>query len=227
MVRRTGRLVVVHMVQGLLVAVGYHSRHPGRCPRLNHHHRCRRRMLADMPQTWNHQHWSHPMFHDESRVSLYHSDYRACEFHHFLGCTNPLAVQQHDEKLKHAHYSCRGWLWTHQHIAHETSADGSSCGARVPTCGGSSDGQESVWGIGLDVLGDIQLLLNALGQCGQWQGIQFAWSSSSLFWTAERKLFRLKMRRRARYSFDVIVFNRCPRSPWVRLLLSRTQRRTF
>ena len=40
-------------------------------------------------------------------------------------------------------YSCRGWLWTHQQIAHGTSADGSSWW--------SGDGQESAWGIGLDV----------------------------------------------------------------------------
>ena len=33
-----------------------HWRHPDRCPRLTHHHRCRRRMLVDVPQNWNHQH---------------------------------------------------------------------------------------------------------------------------------------------------------------------------
>ena len=224
---RTGRPVVVRMIQGRLVAVGYHSRHPDRCPRLTHHHRCRRRILADMPKNWYHQHCSHPIFDDESRVSLYHFDHRSCESHLFLGCNNPLAFQQHNEKLGHARYSCRGWLWTHQKIAHETSAEGPNCGACVPTYGGSSDGQESVWGIVLNVLGDIQLLLNALEPCGQRHGIQFAWSAPSWFWRAERKLYHLKMHRRAWSSFDVIVFNRCPSSPWVRPLLSRTQRKTF
>ena len=148
-IRRTGRPVVVRMVQGRFVEAGYQSRHPDRCPRRTHHHRCRRRMLADMHSNWNHQHWSHPIFDDESRVSLYHFDHRSCEFHLFLSCNNTLAFQKHDEKLRHARNSCRGWLWTHQRIAHETSPDGPSCGACVQTCGGSGDGQESV--IGLDV----------------------------------------------------------------------------
>ena len=43
----------------------------------------------------------------------------------------------------------------YQQIAHETRTDGSSSGTCVPTCGGGGDGQESVWGIGLDVLIDI------------------------------------------------------------------------
>ena len=123
LIRRTGRPVVVPMVQGRLVTAGYQSRYPDRC------HRCRPRMLADMPQNWKHQHWSYPIFDDESRVSLYYSDQRACEFHLFLGYKNPLAFQQHDEKHGHAHYSYRGWLWIHQQIAHETSADYSSCGS--------------------------------------------------------------------------------------------------
>ena len=40
----------------------------------------------------------------------------------------------------HVRYSCSGWLWTHQQIAHEVSADGSSCGACVRTCGSNGDG---------------------------------------------------------------------------------------
>ena len=35
------------------------------------------------------------------------------------------------------------------------------------------------------------------------------------------------IRRKARSSLDVDVFNRCPRSSWVRLLVSRTRHRTF
>ena len=37
----------------------------------------------------------------------------------------------------------------------------------------------------------------------------------------ERKLFQLMIRIRAQSTFDVIVFNRCPRSPWVRPLIAR------
>ena len=44
---------------------------------------------------------------------------------------------------------------------------------------------------------------------------------------AERKLFHLMKRRSAQSSFDVIIFNRCPRSPWIRLLLSGTWHATF
>ena len=150
LIRRTGHGVLV-LVQGCLVAVGYRWRHPDRWIRLTPDHRCRRRMLAIWSQNWNHQNWSHAIFDDESMVSPYHSDHRVREFRLFLGCENPLAFQQHG----HPHCSCRGWLWAHQQIAHETSASGSRSGACVPTSGDGGDGQKSVWGIGLDVLNDI------------------------------------------------------------------------
>ena len=47
------------LVQGRLTGARYRSRHPDRCLRLTHHHRCRCRMLEDRPQNWNHQLWSH------------------------------------------------------------------------------------------------------------------------------------------------------------------------
>ena len=62
-------------------------------------------------------------------ISLYNSGHRVREFHMFLGCNNPLCFQQHDEKLGHAHCSCRDWIWTHQQITLETSDDGLSSGA--------------------------------------------------------------------------------------------------
>ena len=182
---RSGRPVIVRTVQGRFVAAGYRS-HPGRCPRLTPHRCCGRHMLADRPQTWNHQRWSHAIFDDDPRVSLYHSDPRVCEFRLFRGWNHQLTFQRHDEKVGHVRYSCRGWLWTHQQKPHETSADGSTSGACEPTCSGSNDGQESVWGIGLDGLGDIQRLLNILGPCRQRRGVQFAWSALPWFWTAER-----------------------------------------
>ena len=47
-----------------------------------------------------------------------------------------------------AHYTFRGWLWTHQQITHCTRVDISSSGACVPTRSGSN-GQEPVWGISM------------------------------------------------------------------------------
>ena len=51
-------------------------------------------------------------------------------------------------------------------------------------------------------------------------------TSPTPFLNAGRKLFRLMIRIRARSSLDVIVFNRCPRSPCVRLMLPRTRCKT-
>ena len=52
------------------------------------------------------------------------------------------------------------------------NVDGSSSDACVPTYGGG-DGQESDWGIGVDVLRDIQALLNIFGPGGQRHSVQF------------------------------------------------------
>ena len=156
------------MVQWRFVAARYQRKHTDQCPKLTPGHRCRSRTLADRPQNWNHQHLSHAILDDESRVSLYHSGRRAHNSHLFLGCNNPVAFQQHDDKLGHAHHSCTGWLLIHHQIAHEIGADGSSFGACMPTCCVGSDGQESVWGISLGVFSDVQLLLYILGQAGYW-----------------------------------------------------------
>ena len=40
-------------------------------------------------------------------------------------------------------------------------------------------------------------------------------------------MFPFMIRRKARSSLDVDVFSQCPRSPWVRLLVSRPLHRTF
>ena len=201
------------MVQKRLVTARYHWKHPDRWHKLTPDHRCRHRVLADRPKIWNHQHWPNAIFDDG--VSLYHSGRRFRKFHLFLGCNNPLAFQQHAEIFGHAHYSFRGWLWTHKQITRVISADGSSSGACV-VYGGGSDYQ---WGNGLDILIDIKLLQNIFGLWGQRHGILFFWSSSTLIQADERKLFRHMIRRRAHSYFDVIIFIRCPGSPWVRLLL--------
>ena len=79
-------------------------------------------------------------------------------------------------------YSCRGWLWTHPQIAHQTSADRYSSGACVPTWRGSGDAQNSVWWIVLDILSNVQLLINIVGQCGQRNSVHFFWSTPPWSW---------------------------------------------
>ena len=93
LIRRSGRPAFVCKVQRRWVAVGYRSRPPDWCLRLTP------------------DHWSHAIFDYESKVSLHQSGRSAREFHLFLACNNPLAFQQHDDKLRYTHYSCRGWLW--------------------------------------------------------------------------------------------------------------------
>ena len=77
------------------------------------------------------------------------------------------------KKIGHAHYSRSVWLWINQQVAHEISAAVYSSGACVPTCDGGYDDQCSIWGISLNILSDIQLLLDIFGQCGQMHGFQF------------------------------------------------------
>ena len=74
LIRRTGRRVSAQTVQIRLVAAWYHSRYPARCPRLTHDHRHWLSVWARRHRSWNHRHWSHMIFADESRFSLYHCD---------------------------------------------------------------------------------------------------------------------------------------------------------
>ena len=96
LIRRYWRHVFVHMIKRHLVAAGYHAWHSGQYPRLNPGYCCCPHLLADRPQSWNHQHWSHAIFDDESRSrsSLYHSG--LC------------AWNQHNEKLGYADYTRSG-----------------------------------------------------------------------------------------------------------------------
>ena len=86
-------------------------------------------------------------------------------------------------KKGHAHYSDRGWLWTHQQISHGMISDVTSSSE----CLCANMRRRWRWsgvnlGIGMDVLSDIQLLLNVLGLSGQRQGVQFAWPAPPWFW---------------------------------------------
>ena len=77
LIRPTGRCVSIRTVQRCLVAGGFRSRRPARYPSLTHDHHRRCRLGARRHWNWNHQHWSHVIFADESRFSLYHCDGRA------------------------------------------------------------------------------------------------------------------------------------------------------
>ena len=61
--------------------------------------------------------------------------------------------------------------------------------------------------------------------------ISYTGKMSSLYWMealdVERNLLPCMIRRRVLSSFGGVVSNRCPISPLLRLLLSRTQHRTF
>ena len=205
-----------------LVAAGYPTKHPDWSCRLTPIYHYRHCLLADRPQILNHKHWSHVIFHDESGVSLYHFDHHANWFQQLLGSKHLLAIQKTIKKLKHTNYSCRCWLWPHQQIAHETSAAGSSSGACMPIYSGGGDGQKSLWGISLDVLSGIQLLLNIFGPCVHRHGVQFVWSALTSSYALRKKLFQLMIRRRVQSSIGMIVFNRCPLSSSGRQLLSWT-----
>ena len=172
---------------------------------------------------WIHQHWVHASFNDESMNSVYRPLWLSRpRIQTVSWIQQSFVFHQHDEKLGHDRYSCWGWLCAHHRKSPETNAGGSSSGAIVPTCGDSGDGRESVWGISLNVLTDIPMLSNISEPFWQINNVQFIWLAPSWSWTLGVN-FRLLMQRRARSSIDVIVFNRCSRSPWARLLLSQTR----
>ena len=77
LIRWTERCVSAHIVQRHLVAAGYHSRSPARCPKHTHDQHCQSRIWAPRYQKWNHQHWSLVIFADESMFWLYNCDGRA------------------------------------------------------------------------------------------------------------------------------------------------------
>ena len=73
----------------------------------------------------------------------------------------------------HLQLSGGNWPWTHHRISHETCADGSSFGACLSTRSSGIDDQESVGGLCMDVLSNIQWLLKVLGPYRQRLDIQF------------------------------------------------------
>ena len=171
-------------------------------------HRHLRHILLCRHQNWNHQYWSHMIIADESRFSLYQ-----CDNPVFL-YNNPLTFQQHDETFGHGHYSSMGWPWTDRQMSDDTISDGPCISGinleppptyleRYPA------DTKHLWAARTETQRPIRLI------------------SPTLIPDTGRNLFPLLMRRRVRSSSDVIEFNRCPRIPWVRLLVSRIRHRTF
>ena len=150
------RSVFVCMVQRRLVTAVDSSRHPDRCPELILD--TLRRLVVHHQQKWIHQHWSHVIFADESRVILYHAD---CNF--WIQQSTTLTITRRNIRARPL---------TFYGVTLDSSANmrWEQCrwfqfGASVPTCGSVDDGQDFVWGICLDVLNDITRLMKIFGQC--------------------------------------------------------------
>ena len=142
--RRTDAFVCI--VQRSLVAAGYRSRYPAGCPRLILHHCCCRHMLAQRHQNRHRQRWSHVLFGGESIVML-HNCNSACL--RFSSCWKVSGLSHKTTAGIRGNDDQHGWSCprTHRRKSHETSVDGSSFRIGLPTCGGSSDVQESVWAL--------------------------------------------------------------------------------
>ena len=76
MIRQFGRRMSVRTIRRRLLAAGYWSRRPARCPRLTLDHRRRSREWERRHRVWDLRQWRDCVFSDESRSSLYHSDGR-------------------------------------------------------------------------------------------------------------------------------------------------------
>ena len=72
MIRRFGKRMSVQTIRRRLLAAGYWSRRPSRCPRLPLEHRRRRREWGRKHRVWDLRQWTHCIF-SESQFSLYHS----------------------------------------------------------------------------------------------------------------------------------------------------------
>ena len=182
-------------------------------PKLTLHHHRGSHMLAHRHQNWNHRHWSHVFFADGSIDSLYSCNRHARVFRRVVESLVDCCIHQMDfagtttrDPGLNIEYRMRpvlivpAWRPVCQHVAAAMMSIGLSgalvwMSRRKSSCYWTSSGRA-----------DKDRLPN------------------SLILDAERKLFRLMIQKRAWSSFDVIVFNRYPRSPCIRLLLSRTFR---
>ena len=109
LIRQSGPHIFVCMVQGHLVATGYRSRDPNRCPRLTPGH-SHRRMLAPKHQNWNHQHWSRVLFAEESIVSVYNCNGHVQVLYHVFKRLVDCCIQETDGILGNDDQSGRDWV---------------------------------------------------------------------------------------------------------------------
>ena len=179
-------------------------------------------MLADRPQNSNHRLLSHTIFDDESRKSLYFLVVVPANSIYFF---DTLALQQHYQKHGHSHHSCTGLLWTHgtnstryrcwwfqswclcANMLGRRRWSGVSLGHRPGCLERCSAATKHLWTVRIKTQRRVHMI------------------STTLVLDAEIKLIMLLIWRMAR-SF-LSVFNTCPRSPWVRMLLWQTRRMTF
>ena len=78
MIHQFGRRMSVRTIWRWLLAAGYSSRCPARCPRLTLEHRRRRHEWGRRHSVWDFRQWRHCIFSDKSRFSLYHSNGSRC-----------------------------------------------------------------------------------------------------------------------------------------------------
>ena len=76
MIRRFRRRLSVRGIINRILAAGYWSSRPARCPRLTWDHRRHRRVCGRMHRISELRHWRHCVFSDESHFTLFHSDGR-------------------------------------------------------------------------------------------------------------------------------------------------------
>ena len=105
--RWSRRSVFVLRLQGCLLAAGYGSRHPDRCPdwhlTIAAVITCRQKVPKTATITTG-------LMQCSTMSPGSASTTRAREMHRVFGCSDPLTFQQNDDKLGQAHYSCRGGL---------------------------------------------------------------------------------------------------------------------
>ena len=74
MICQFGRRKSVQTIRRRLLATGYWSRRPARCPRIVLEHRWHRREWGRRHRVGDFRYWRHYILSDESQSSLYHSD---------------------------------------------------------------------------------------------------------------------------------------------------------
>ena len=139
-------------------------------------------MLEDRPQNWNHQHWSHAWFDDETRVSLY------------LWCPRipPVSLMQQSASLSTTWRTTGAHTLQFKRMTMDSSANSTwdECWwfqlwcLRTNMRRWSRVSLRHRSGCQCLSLSEIQLLLNIIGLYGKRQAVQFSWSAPPWFWTS-------------------------------------------